>query len=89
MPDETMGDVIGDLNSRRGRVLGVDPKPPNQVIRAEVPMEEMLTYASTLKSLTSDRASYTMEFDHYYETPSHVRDKIVAEAEKEKEQKAG
>src|SRR6185369_3575822 len=65
VPDEAMGDVIGDLNSRRGKVLGVDPKPPQQVIRAEVPMSEVLKYAPDLRSMTSGRGDFHMSFAHY------------------------
>ncbi len=70
VPDENMGDVIGDLNSRRGKVLGVDPKPPNQVIRAQVPMAEVLKYAPDLRSMTSGRGAFHMSFSHYEEVPA-------------------
>ncbi len=72
VPDESMGDVIGDLNCRRGRVLGVDPKPPQQVIRAEVPMAEVLKYAPDLRSMTSGRGDFHMSFAHYEEVPPHL-----------------
>ena len=81
VPDESMGDVIGDLNSRRGKVLGVDPKVGSQVIRALVPMAEVLRYSPDLRSMTSGRGAFTMEFDHYEELPAHLVDKVMKEAE--------
>ena len=84
VPDEYMGDVIGDLNSRRGKVLGVDPKPGGQVIRAHVPMAEVLRYAPDLRSMTSGRGDFTMEFARYEEVPPHLAEKIVKDAEARK-----
>ncbi len=78
-PDETLGAVIGDLNSRRGKVQGVTPQAGGQIIKAQVPMSEMLTYAPTLNSLTSGRGMYTMEFAGYEDVPSHLAQKIIAE----------
>ena len=78
-PDDTLGAVIGDLNSRRGKVQGVTPQAGGQIIKALVPMSEMLTYAPTLNSLTSGRAMYTMEFYGYEDVPSHLAQKIVQE----------
>lgn len=80
VPEETMGDVIGDLNSRRGKVVGVEPKANSQIIRAVVPMSEVLAYASDLRSMTSDRGLFTMEFSHYEEVPGHLSQKIISEA---------
>ena len=80
VPDECMGDIMGDLSSRRGKPQGMEAAGHYQIIKAAVPMSEMLEYASTLKSLTSDRGSYSMEFDHYDEAPAHVREKVVAAA---------
>ena len=80
VPDDYMGDVIGDLNSRRGRVLGVDPQSGSQIIRAHVPQAEMLAYAPDLRSMTSGRGNFTMKFDHYDEVPAFLADKIVAES---------
>lgn len=82
VPEETMGDVIGDLNSRRGKVVGVEPKANSQIIRAVVPMSEVLAYANDLKSMTSDRGLFTMEFSHYEEVPTHLAQKVVAESQK-------
>ena len=81
VPDECMGDVIGDLNSRRGKVLGVDAKPGGQVIRAHVPMAEVLRYAPELRSMTSGRGSFSIEFDAYEETPAHIAEKVIKETQ--------
>ena len=81
VPDDSMGDVIGDLNSRRGKVLGVDPKVGTQVIRALVPMAEVLRYSPDLRSMTRGRGAFTMEFDHYEELPAHLAEKVIKEAE--------
>jgi len=80
VPESFMGDVIGDLNGKRGRVLGMEPTGKIQVIKAQVPMAEMLRYAIDLKSLTQGRGSFRMEFDHYEEVPSKISDEIVAGA---------
>jgi elongation factor G len=87
VPDEHMGDVIGDLNARRGRVLGMDGGGNTKVIRAQVPMAEVLRYASNLRSMTGGRGSFTMEFSHYEEVPPHLAERIIAEAAREKEEK--
>jgi len=80
VPDENMGDVIGDLNSRRGKVVGVEPKANSQIIRAVVPMSEVLAYSNDLKSMTSDRGLFSMENSHYEELPTHLAQKVIAEA---------
>ena len=82
-PDECMGDVIGDLNSRRGKVQSVDAKAGGQVIKAQVPMAEVLKYASDLRSMTSGRGSFTIAFSHYEEVPPHLAEKIVQESKRE------
>lgn len=88
-PDDTLGAVIGDLNSRRGKVQGVEPQAGgNQKIAALVPMAEMLTYANQLHSLTSGRGLYSMEFSHYEEVPSYIAQKLIAEREAKKKEKA-
>ncbi len=79
-PDECMGDVIGDLNSRRGKVLGMETKGNGQVIKAMVPMSEVLKYAPDLRSITSGRGSFEQHFSHYEEAPPAVAEKIVKEA---------
>jgi len=76
-PDEYMGDVMGDLNSRRGRILGMDAKGEKQVIAAEVPLGEMFGYATTLRSMSKGRASYSMEFECYREVPKNVQESLV------------
>jgi elongation factor G len=84
-PDENIGDVIGDLNSRRGRVLKVDVKGSYQAIQANVPMSEMLKYAPDLNSKTGGRGTFTMEFSHYEEVPAQLTEKVIAQAKKDKE----
>jgi elongation factor G len=86
VPDESVGAVNGDLNSRRGRLHGMEPKGGMTTIRAEVPMAEILTYAQTLTSLTGGRGDYHMHFLRYEEVPTHVAQKVMAEAQKEKEE---
>ncbi len=87
VPDDTLGAVIGDLNSKRGKVQGVEPQAGrNQKIMALVPMAEMLVYANQLQSMTSGRGLYSMEFSHYEELPAHVTQKLIAEREKHKEE---
>ena len=76
-PDEYMGDIMGDLNGRRGRVLGMDSAGKNQVINAQVPMAEFLTYAPDLRSMTGGRGMFTMEFSHYDEVPVQLAEKII------------
>jgi elongation factor G len=88
VPDDAMGDVIGDLNSRRGKVLGVDSKPGGQVIRAQVPMSEVLKYSPDLRSMTSGRGSFTVAFSHYEELPAHLAERAIKEAEAAKAAKA-
>ena len=83
-PDEYMGDIMGDLNGRRGRVLGMDSAGKNQVIKAQVPMAEFLTYAPDLRSMTGGRGIYTMKFSHYDEVPAQISEKIVEEINKNK-----
>lgn len=84
-PEDFMGDIMGDLNSRRGRVLGMDSKGKNQVINAHVPMSEFLSYAPDLNSMTGGRGMFTMEFSHYDEVPAQISQKIIEEINKNKE----
>jgi elongation factor G len=79
-PVEYAGDLMGDLNSRRGRIAGMDTKGNTQFIRAQAPMAEMLNYQNDLTSMTQGRGSFTMEFDHYDYVPSLQADKIIAAA---------
>jgi len=77
-PEEYMGDVIGDLNKRRGQLDGMDSRAGAQVIKAKVPLSEMFGYVTQLRTLSSGRASSTMEFDHYAETPRNVSEEVLA-----------
>jgi elongation factor G len=86
VPDEHMGDIMGDMNSRRGKIIGVESSGNNQVVKAAVPMAEVLRYAPDLRSMTGGRGTFTMEFDHYEEVPAHISEKIIEAARKEKEQ---
>jgi elongation factor G len=85
VPDEAVGAVNGDLNSRRGRLHGMEPAAGMTTIKAEVPMAEMLTYAQALTSMTGGRGDYHMSFQRYEEVPSHVAQKIIEETQKERE----
>jgi elongation factor G len=78
-PEDVVGDVIGDLNSRRGRPLGMEPKGSATEVKAEVPMAEVLDYAPDLRSISGGRADFTMEFERYEEIPGHLTAKVVAE----------
>src|ERR671931_1946523 len=82
-PDEAVGAVNGDLNSRRGRLLGMEPKGGMTTIRAEVPMAEMLTYSQALTSMTGGRGDYHMHFLRYEEVPPQVAQKIIEQSKKE------
>lgn len=81
-PEEHLGDVIGDLNSRRGRILGMDSRADNQIVNAEVPLGEMFGYATELRSMTKGRAGYSMEFECYREVPKNVQEAIVEKNKK-------
>jgi len=80
--EEYMGDIMGDLNKRRGRVMGMEHMGKKQLISAEVPMSEMSSYATDLRSMTQGRGSYTMEFARYEQTTPDVQAKIIAENKK-------
>jgi elongation factor G len=84
--DDFTGDVIGDLSQRRGRPQGMDSKNGAQVIKATAPMSEMLNYAQALRAITQGRGSFTMEFSHYEEVPRPVQEKLVAEAQRRREE---
>jgi elongation factor G len=79
-PEDYMGDVMGDLNRRRGLVQGMEDGPSGKSIRAEVPLSEMFGYATDLRSQTQGRASYTMEFSHYAEAPNNIAEAIIKKA---------
>jgi elongation factor G len=84
-PSEHAGDVIGDLNSRRGRINGMEPAGEVAIVRASVPMSEMLTYESALRSMTGGRGGYGMEFNHYEEVPAFMAEKVIKDVKAEKE----
>ncbi|HPA79757.1 MAG TPA: elongation factor G, partial [Thermoanaerobaculales bacterium] len=86
IPEECMGDVMGDLNSRRGRVQGMDTEGGTTTVKAQVPLAEMLTYAATLRSITGGRGDFHMEFNRYDEVPKHLQEKIIAAAGKREEE---
>ena len=83
--EEFMGQVTGDINSRRGRVLGMDSKGKNQVVKALVPLVEMFTYASDLRSVTGGRGSYAMSFANYEIVPGRIAQAVIDQAKKAKE----
>ena len=78
-PEENMGDIVGDLNRRRGQVNSMDDRAGSKVVKAEVPLSEMFGYVTSLRTLSSGRATSTMEFDHYAETPSNISEGVIAE----------
>ncbi|MGB4514337.1 MAG: elongation factor G [Bacillota bacterium] len=86
VPEYQMGDVMGDLNKRRGRILGMEPQGNKQVIKAQVPMAEMFKYAIDLRSITAGRGSFTMEFSHYEEVPAAISQQVIEKAKQEREQ---
>jgi elongation factor G len=88
VPEDAVGDVVGDLNSRRGRPLGVEPKGSMTEIKAEVPMAEVLDYAPDLRAITGGRGDYTMEFERYEEVPGQIAQKVIAQASDGGEEKA-
>ncbi|MCJ7643458.1 MAG: elongation factor G, partial [Candidatus Aminicenantes bacterium] len=82
-PEAYMGDIMGNLNGRRGKVQGMEQKGSMRVLKASVPMSEMLDFEPNLTSITGGRGSFLMEFSHYEEAPSHIQQKIIADAVKE------
>jgi elongation factor G len=81
-PSDYLGDVIGDLSARRGKVGGMTQRGDAQVVAAEVPLSEMFGYSTTLRSMSQGRAVYTMQFDHYEQVPKAVEEQIVAKQKK-------
>ena len=77
-PEDNMGDVVGDLNRRRGMILGMDESPMGKIIKAEVPLAEMFGYATDLRSATQGRATFAMEFERYSEAPKHIADAVIS-----------
>lgn len=88
VPETFMGDIIGDLNSKRGRILGMEPEGKIQIIKAQAPLAEMYRYAIDLKSITQGRGSFKMEFSHYEEVPANLAEQIIQEARAAREAKA-
>jgi len=86
VPEEYMGDVMGDISSRRGKILGMDSNGHFQIIKAQVPLAELYKYSSTLRSLTSGRGVHKREFSHYEEVPKEVEQKIIDEYNKSREE---
>ena len=85
VPEAYTGDVVGDLNSRRGKILGMESQGPFQVVKAKVPLAEMYKYSTTLRSLTQGTGGHSMQFSHYEVVPRDVQEKIIAQAKAEKE----
>ena len=85
VPDAFMGDIMGDLNSKRGRILGTEPMNGKQLIKAQVPLSEMFRYSIDLRSMTQGRGSFTMEFDRYEEVPDHMAQKVIEASQEEEE----
>ena len=88
VPEDVVGDVIGDLNSRRGRPLGMEPKGSATEVKAEVPMAEVLDYAPDLRAITGGRGDYTMEFARHEEIPAHLAQQVISQARSEEEVRA-
>ena len=88
VPEDSVGDVIGDLNGRRGRPLGMEPRGSMTEVKAEVPMAEMLSYAPDLRSITGGQGDYTMEFSRYEEVPQHLAQKVISQAQEAEAVKA-
>ncbi len=88
VPGDLTGEILSDLNTKRGRVMGMNPEGDTNVIEAQVPLSEILRYAINLKSMTQGRGTFTMQFNHYEEVPAHVAQKIIAERQAEKTEKA-
>ena len=86
-PEQNMGDVVGDLNKRRGQIEGMDSKGVSQVIKAKVPLSEMFGYVTQLRTITSGRATSTMEFSHYAETSRQMADEVIAKVKGKKAEK--
>ena len=84
-PEENMGDIVGDLNRRRGHVNSMDDRAGSKVVKAEVPLSEMFGYVTSLRTLSSGRATSTMEFDHYTETPANISEQVISEIKGKKE----
>jgi len=89
VPEQYMGDVLGDLNSKRGRVSGMEQERGNSIVMASAPLAEMRRYATDLRAMTQGRGVFTMEFSHYDPVPANVAEQVIAEAKKAKEAQSG
>jgi elongation factor G len=86
VPEDNLGDVMGDLSGKRGKILGIDSKGRYQVVKAQVPQAELYRYSTTLRSMTQGRGMYETNFSHYEEVPREIAQKIIDEANPEKEE---
>ncbi len=86
VPEDFMGDVMGDISSRRGKIMGMDPDGKSQKIKAQVPLAELYKYSTSLRSLTQGRGIHTREFSHYEEVPREIASKVIEETRKAKEE---
>jgi elongation factor G len=89
VPSQYMGDITGDLNSRRGRIVGMDSEGDLQIVRASAPMSEVMNYATELRSMTGGTGSFAMEFSHYDVVPARAAEQVIALAKKTKEEAGG
>lgn len=86
VPEDVMGSITGDVNSRRGRIMGMEVKGTNQIVKAQIPLAEMLKYATELRSLTGGRGAYTMKFSHYEEVPGKIAQIVISQSKKTEEE---
>ena len=86
VPEECLGDVMGDFNSRRGRIMGIDSEGKLQIVKAQCPLSEMFRYAIILRSMTSGRGSFSMEYSHYEELPPDIEKKVIEQAAQERKE---
>ena len=85
VPDEFMGDIMGDMNTKRGRIMGMEKMGRRQLIHAQAPLSELQRYTIDLKSITQGRGKFTMAFNKYEEVPANIAEKVIAQAKAEKE----
>jgi elongation factor G len=88
VPNDLTGDIIGDLNTKRAHVIGMNPEGDTNVIEAKVPLAEIQRYTIDLKSMTQGRATYTLVFDHYEEVPANITQKLISQKQAEKAEKS-
>jgi elongation factor G len=85
VPDDFIGQISGDISGRRGRILGAEARGKKEVVKALIPLNELFSYATELRSMTQGRGSYSMKISHYEQAPAKVTDAVVAEKQREKE----